>query len=74
MTSLPVEKTRFVLRFFPWFMFLIGLVAGFFVGQKTSQATALGTCFSSDTTQVVAEKVSLSSCQAQCKTCVWELR
>jgi hypothetical protein len=56
----------------PLVMLLIGLIAGYFIGRQTMAAQAqLGDCVRGDST-VVASNVSEQSCQATCRTCMWE--
>jgi hypothetical protein len=66
-SSQPI-RTRW---YYPWIMFVAGLIVGFFIGQYTLRmATRSGDCIRSDGT-VVAHNVSQQSCQATCSTCTW---
>jgi hypothetical protein len=66
----PTPRTNWILMVV---MLLIGLVAGYFIGKKTtSDAQAvLGDCIRRDST-VVATNVSMQSCQISCSSCMWE--
>jgi hypothetical protein len=71
---MTAESTAHALRarwYYPWIMFVAGLIVGFFVGRYTLRAaTTGGNCIRSDGT-VVARNVSQQSCQATCSTCSW---
>lgn len=71
MTNPSIEKPR-PRWLVPFIMLLIGLFVGYFFGQRTMAAKAkLGQCIRGDST-VVANNVTLQSCEDTCETCMWE--